>query len=120
MFKSALSVMGDLYASAVGTTVLQFKEVPDRPLEYDGLLTLGDVRPGKAEEAIRAALAQFGEVVSVERLADEGQARVAFISHDAVRKALAAGAIDGLCAWLAAVYNDRPYNERGWCAGTSC
>ena len=37
-FGRALTVMMDLYASAVGTTVLQIKEIPPRPTTYDGLL----------------------------------------------------------------------------------
>ena len=39
-FGRALSVMADVYASAVGTTVLQIKEIPPRPKEYDGALCL--------------------------------------------------------------------------------
>ena len=40
-FLRALGAMGDLYASPVGTTVLQITEMPPRPAEYDGLLCLG-------------------------------------------------------------------------------
>ena len=39
-FNRALAVMGDLYASAVGTTVLQLKEIPPRPADFDGILCL--------------------------------------------------------------------------------
>ena len=34
MFKAALSVMGDLYASALGTSVLQLQEVPPQPADW--------------------------------------------------------------------------------------
>eukprot|EP00900_Chrysochromulina_parva_P012484 jgi/Chrpa1/21236/Chrysochromulina_OHIO_Genome00024904-RA len=37
-FKRGLGVMGHIYASAIGTTVLQLKELPLRPPEYDGKL----------------------------------------------------------------------------------
>ena len=33
-FSRSLTVMGDLYASAIGTTVLQLKEIPPRPADY--------------------------------------------------------------------------------------
>ena len=33
-FDRALKVMADVYASAVGTTVLQLKEIPPRPKEF--------------------------------------------------------------------------------------
>ena len=32
--------MGDLYASAVGTTILQLKEIPPRPEDYVGQICL--------------------------------------------------------------------------------
>ena len=34
-FRRSIDVMGDLYASAIGTCVLQLKEIPPRPAEYD-------------------------------------------------------------------------------------
>eukprot|EP00900_Chrysochromulina_parva_P027937 jgi/Chrpa1/9778/Chrysochromulina_OHIO_Genome00016827-RA len=42
-FKRGLGVMGHIYASAIGTTVLQLKELPLRPPEYDGKLCLFDL-----------------------------------------------------------------------------
>ena len=46
-FKRALKVMADVYASAVGTTVLQIKEIPPRPAEFDGALCLFGLEDGK-------------------------------------------------------------------------
>ena len=43
-FGRALEVMADLFASAVGTTVLQIREVPPRPKEFDGALCLFNLR----------------------------------------------------------------------------
>jgi hypothetical protein len=56
--------MGSLYASAIGTTVLQLKELPLRPPEYDGKLCLFDVAPGVDGAAIKAALESHGDVIS--------------------------------------------------------
>ena len=36
-FQRALKVMGDLYASAVGTTVLQLPEIPLKPARFLGI-----------------------------------------------------------------------------------
>ena len=64
-FGRAIEVMGDLYASAVGTTVLQHKEIPPRPMEYDGLVRLGGLtRRGCDEAAICSALRAFGSLLS--------------------------------------------------------
>ena len=51
--------MGDLYASAIGTTVLQLKEIPLRPPELDGKLCLFDLADSVDERAIRAALEEY-------------------------------------------------------------
>jgi hypothetical protein len=82
-FGRALEVMGDLYASAVATTVLQHKEVPPRPSEYDGVLRLGNLPRHRDEAAIRAALEAFGEIVSCEVDVGGGGARVRFAIHGA-------------------------------------
>ena len=66
-FGRAIEVMGDLYASAVATTVLQHKEIPPRPMEYDGLVRLGGLTTrGCDEAAICSALRAFGSVLSCE------------------------------------------------------
>ena len=41
-FKRAIDVMGSCYASVTGTCVLQAKDIPPRPSQYDGLLCLFD------------------------------------------------------------------------------
>ena len=56
-FKRALDVMGDVYASAVGTTVLQIKEIPPRPTQCDGVLCLFNLKVDKEKEALRDGLA---------------------------------------------------------------
>jgi hypothetical protein len=80
-FERAIKVMGDLYASAVGTTVLQHKEIPQRPAEYDGVLRLGGMRCDEA--AVRKALGVFGEIVRCEVHAGGDGALVYFATHGA-------------------------------------
>ena len=72
--------MGDLYASAVGTTVLQHKEIPPRPAQFDGCLRLGGM-PRVNEAAIREALGGFGEILSCEVHAGSDGALVRFATH---------------------------------------
>ncbi len=110
MFDNALKIMGDLYASAIGTTVLQYKEIPPRPSEFEGTLRLGELVKA-TEHAIRHALHRFGDIVSCE--IDGVSAVVRFTSHAAAEAAVAAGPGE-LCVWLGLLYNDRPYNDRGW------
>ena len=58
--------MGDLYASAIGTTVLQIKEIPPRPKEFDGALCLfGLAADGVNEAVIRSAFCSFGGIKGV-------------------------------------------------------
>ena len=130
-FKRALQVMADVYASAVGTTVLQVKEIPPRPKEFDGALCLLGLEDGKDAAAIRAAFGHSGhsgdESVGVELRS--GMAVVRFTTHDAALAAKRAGPPAGLCAGLDAEYNERSYDGRrsdasgrddddgrGWCA----
>ena len=80
-FRCAIQVMGDLYASAVGTTVLQHKEIPTRPARYDGVVRLGGCGRGCGEEAIRSALGAFGQVMSCEMDLGSMEAVVRFTSQ---------------------------------------
>ena len=75
-FKRALKVMGDLYASAISTTVLQSKEIPPRPPELDGVVCLYELDT-RDETAVRAALGHFGRVVGVDLRATPSRVRFA-------------------------------------------
>ena len=128
-FQRALKVMADVYASAIGTTVLQLKEIPPRPQDFDGKLCLFGVKPGVQEAAIRAQLGRFGEIVSCEL--DRTPAAVRFTTHDAALAAKRdASAWAQLCEGVDTLYNERSYDGRngdksgrddddgrGWCAG---
>ena len=98
-FKRALEVMADLYASAIGTTVLQFKEVPPRPKKYDGALALFDLAAGANEEIIRSAFSRFGTIVSV-TVGGWPPAILRFSTHEAALAALKAGPPVAVCGGL--------------------
>ena len=106
--------MADVYASAVGTAVLQLKEIPPRPADFDGAICLFDVHAGKDANSIRDALLRFGRVVSVDT--DRDPVLVRFSTHEEALAAKGAGA-PSLCKGIDTLYNERPYDERGWCAG---
>ena len=125
-FREALGAMAHMYASAVGTTVLQLKEIPPRPREFDGALCLFGLTQGKGEADVRAALACHGLIVSFERV--KWFAVVRFASHREALAAKRAGSPLGLCEGVDTLYNEHSYdgrrNEsgrddddgRGWCA----
>ena len=127
LFFQALSVMGDLYASAVGTTVLQLKEIPPRPKEFDGALALFSLADGVDEAKIRAAFSRFGVVESVEIRDSQPPAIVRLSTHEAALTAIKAGAPEGICDGIDTLYNERSYDGRkdkeeldddtgrGWC-----
>jgi hypothetical protein len=134
--------MGDLYASLIGTTVLQIREIPPRPPEYDGILCLFGLAAD--ETAVRAALSPFGTIREC-RL-DLTPAQVHFDTHEAARavrrrcelavsgcttaeeaSAAVEAALGLQCAGADTLYNERSYggrrgepgrdddDGRGWC-----
>ena len=147
-FGRALKVMMDLYASAIGTTcaaaplpfpsmhqtiltgtnasrrVLQIKDIPTRPAEYDGLLCLGGVPTGIDEAKIKEALERFGTIESC--VANEQSTtpyRVKFTEHAAAEQVVTnAQKVKGLYGFAYIAYNSRPYDDlnenggegRGW------
>ena len=144
-FQDALLVMMDLYASAIGTTcalqirtqprlqsshdcfysgsVLQIKDIPTRPAEFDGLLCLGGVRIDTKESAIRESLQRFGEI---DCCTPPGESislyQVKFKSHAAAEMAATeAPKVEGLYDYASVAYKSVPYDEldsggtgRGW------
>ena len=103
--------MGDLYASAIGTTVLQLKEIPQRPEEFHGKVVLFGVK-GSASD-IEAALSEFGTVV----IGEVGVTMtVRFTTHEAACLARrAAPQLSHLCDGIDTLFNERSYDDRGWC-----
>eukprot|EP00900_Chrysochromulina_parva_P003387 jgi/Chrpa1/13049/Chrysochromulina_OHIO_Genome00024578-RA len=119
--------MGHIYASAIGTTVLQLKELPLRPPEYDGKLCLFDLAPGLDGAAIKAALVAYGDIVSC----TPGRcppATVCFTTHAAAQAAKRAAAqLEHIAGGVDTLFNERSYDGRhgetgldddegrGWC-----
>ena len=119
-----MEVMSSLYASVVGTAVLQQKEVPPRPAHYNGVVRLFDLPPHLHSEAtLRAHLAEFGVVTSCELVTYDcssqmsKHAKVQFENHADARSAVFA--LKHLGDIGAALdYNLTPYEGeygRGWC-----
>ena len=116
--------MADVYASVVGTTVLQIKEIPPRPADFDGALALFGLKPGVDEKKVREVLARHGDITGCEL--DRDPAVVRFVSHAAALAARRAGAPE-LCNGVDTLYNERSYDGRkgepgredddgrGWC-----
>ena len=96
--------------------MLQIKELPPRPAEFDGLLCLGDVPAGMNEAALKAKLKRFGQIQYCE--APDGaikQHRVKFAAHEAAQRAADAAPELGVCKYAFVAYRDYdPYDGRGW------
>ena len=103
--------------------MLQIKDIPPRPAEYEGLLCLGGMQEGIDEKTIAEALQRFGTIERCMR-PDQSTAlyRVKFKDHSAAEKATKAPKVNGLkydYAFLA--YKSVPYDDidsggegRGW------
>ena len=126
-FKRGLGVMGHIYASAIGTTVLQLKELPLRPPEYDGKLCLFDLAPGVDGSAIKAALESHGDITSC-TLGRFGSMTACFTTHGAAQAAKRAAAqLAHIAGGVDTLFNERSYDGRhgeagldddegrGWC-----
>ena len=108
------SQMGDLYASALGTTVMQLKEVPTRPASWDGVVALFGLAKGVGEADIKRALAKFGTIKAYEQR-DWPPVVVTFTTRAAARDAVQAAAL--LTDFVSGIdysFNERTYDERGW------
>ena len=106
--------MGDCYASAIGTTVLQLKELPSKPASWDGTVCLFDVAKGVGEAGIKQALAEFGTIVGYEERAWP-PVIVTFATHEAAQAAVQAVArLNHIAGGICDLFNDRAYDKRGW------
>ena len=119
--------INSLYGSAIGTTVLQLKELPPRPPDYDGKLCLFKIAPGVDEAAIRKALVPYGDIVSF-TLGRFPPAIVCFTTHAAAQAAKRAAAqLAHIAGGVDTLFNERSYDGRrgeagldddegrGWC-----
>ena len=110
-FERALKVMGDLYASAVGTTVLRCPQIPARPPSFDGALCLFDLQLTE-QGKLRTELGRFGEIVSIDL--SHRPPLVRFATHQAALDAKVAKLSATICSGVDTLYNERPYIRRGW------
>ena len=101
---------------AVGTTVLQIKEIPQRPPRFNGALCLFGLTADADEATIRKGLEEFGEITSCVIASRDGHMPtvVRFATHEAAEAALEGAKWSVLCAAVDTLYNERPYDERGW------
>mmetsp|Transcript_12225 Transcript_12225/g.36116 ORF Transcript_12225/g.36116 Transcript_12225/m.36116 type:complete len:394 (-) Transcript_12225:262-1443(-) len=119
--------MGDLYASALGVTVVRHRFIPARPRSYDGELVLlppdkwglaASDDPASAVLAVRDRL-KCPPSIHV-AVADGGAMKrwaLRYPTHDAALAALRtpeAEAVEEAGGALFAAWNSRPYEERGW------
>ena len=136
-FQQGLSVMGALYASPVGTSVLELRTVPPRPAEFQGCVTVYSAAAGggsgdggsssgggggglRGDDASTAALgavmSDFGEVLELE-IEPEGrpeEASVRFATHAQAERAVAKAKERDPSLVAVLSYSGRPYAERGW------
>ena len=127
MFSRGLELMGSLYASATGTAVVQLKDIPQRPREFDGKvvmlpeegLAVKELESASlafvAESCLRKArneLARFGTVLEVEVSESSCVVEAQFSSHEEAERAIAQMTIEGHTIF--AGYKTKEYDERGW------
>ena len=119
-FGEALDAMAGLYASPLATTVLQHRRVPPRPSELDGLLLINGVPSTVAATDLYRALGggSCGGLTSAEPRGDQTW-ELRFATHQEAQQAevvLGAWASSYFAEGRAALaYNERTYQERGWC-----
>ena len=124
LYQTAIGVMCDLYASAIGTTVLQLSEIPPRPTEYDGSVCLFLLRNALGvvqdvdERTIRSNLSPYGLILHCDLrgpLRDShGVVLVRYSTHSAAIDARDAGPIGGVCSFVTTLYNERSYDGGKW------
>ena len=112
LMKAALGIMADLYASPLGTAVVQIKEIPRRPASLDGSVLILSQGIELDEGHLSDVLATFGRIRSVEVLSPI-EARAKFERHEDAERCAAMA--DGRVGAVMMEYSGRPYDERGWC-----
>ena len=109
--------MGDVYSSALGTTVVRHRRVPARPAHLDGrvavLVEAGGVLDGAGGESeLKRALGLSDDEGAT--FEEEARWLVRFTSHERAEAAVAGvGKVAGAAA-IFTFYNSRSYDERGW------
>ena len=117
-----LGVMCKFYASITATAIIQQRYIPPRPPQFDGWISVLKLPRGTEAEAVRARVAAYGEVLSVELhptfMPGHVEAHVRFATHEQAKAAIAG--LDAIGQVAIPVYNERPYDNtdspdgRGW------
>ena len=122
-FKRGLVGMGYFYASMCGTAVVQLKDIPPRPSEYDGRMIVFDKAFSEKtskenEEALRSDLESFGGQITKIAI-KAGEAHVTFTTHEQAMNCIAA--LKKVNRGACTVYNETAYSRdrgrpfSGWC-----
>ncbi len=119
-FDRGIEAMGCFYASMCGTTIVQLKDIPPRPSEYDGRMSVFDASYSKStsEADVIADLERFGGTIT-EIAIKAGEAQVTFATHEQAERCIAALREEGRGACT--VYNETAYSRdrgetfSGWC-----
>ena len=131
LFGAALAVMGDLFASAVGTMVVQIHEIPQRPLRFDGAVHISGLPVHENDdqeirkqsiELMKACLSSFGTITEMRVAAQGGgSALVRYSGEASARSCVKMGAQALQAAGIASdgiivgpYYNDKHAKTRGW------
>uniref|UniRef100_A0A7S2JMI1 Uncharacterized protein n=1 Tax=Haptolina brevifila TaxID=156173 RepID=A0A7S2JMI1_9EUKA len=110
--------MADVYASPLGTSVVQIKHVPPRPPSLDGCVHACHLASSVDIPTLTQTLSRFGELLHVGSI-NAASTRCTFTRHEAARAA--SGHMFrvedrlGVGAYVSLEFNDRPYDDRGWC-----
>ena len=112
----ALKVMGDVYSSALGTTVIRHRGIPARPANLDGkvavLVEAGGVLDGAVGEA--ELHRTLGLRPNESATFEEGRWLVHFASHERAKAAVVGAEGTAGAAAVFTFHNEQPYDERGW------
>ena len=115
-FQRALRIMADVYASPLGTAVLQIKDIPMRPKALDGCIAVCQLDANTPDQAIEDYLSTFGRVCNYAHDECEPDASARYERHASARAAADSDHRPlGESSFVCLAYNERPYHERGWC-----
>jgi hypothetical protein len=120
IFTRGLKGMGYFYASICCTAIVQLKDIPPRPSEYDGRMIVFDkaFSESTSEKDVITDLERFGGQIN-EIAIKAGEAHVTFATHEQAKDCIAQ--LDKVKRGADTVYNETAYSRdrgepfSGWC-----